>query len=560
MAVRRIFIVFLFLSLVAVPFVEVSAVPPGVGVMGDSATQPYRCMGRGDSTSFTWTEILARLRNIDFGGEPCEPYNQAWSGETVALNMASQTDDIVADFNSGHIGRVIIMLGHNDLYGNPNTPDVNAILATYRVNLDVLLNAGIAPANILIVDVSQENWDGPMKAYVDQFNTGLRNLSIEKGTWFTSWVAFHTEAACRSTDGGNTYNIGGQVINNAFGNEYHNWRVADGHLGTLANGVFANALFTNFLGVARMSDAELLSLVNGVVIPSNPPPACSSTPTPSLSPTVTRTPTVTLTPPTITPSTTPTFTLTATGTSTATFTPTATGSSTATLTRTATSSSTATITPTITLTPTFTPSPTHIPTQSSQATSTPVPATLHPYMRSQILVPVSQTTQFGTMSGSLSSLGLLQQTGTEDEPAAYLSFQTPNTVYLGYTSFHLPADARANLISTMLLQINFKGPSSSAQRWTWSAYDWNTGLWIKLGDTVGVKANEWQTLLFRIRQPWPYISSAHEVRIQLRSDNSNGDAKLDYEALHITYLPVPATPTLVPPITTPKRPGFSSVQ
>jgi len=312
MVVKKVFFCFLFLSLIAIPFAEVSAVPSGVGVLGDSATQPYQCIGRGNETSFTWTEVLAALRGIDFGGEPCEPYNQAWSGETIALNMASQVEDTVDDFDSGNISRVIIMLGHNDFYGNPNTPNVNAVLATYRTNLETLINAGIAPGNILIIDVSQENWDGPLRAQVDQFNLGLRNLSIEKGTVFASWYAFHTESECRSTDDEHTYNIGGQIINNAFGDEYHNFRVADGHLGTLANGLFANALVTDFLGVPRMSDAELLSLVNGAVIPSNPPPNCppastltpppagSSTATPPSSPTAigspspTRTPTPTL--------------------------------------------------------------------------------------------------------------------------------------------------------------------------------------------------------------------------------------------------------------------------
>jgi len=335
--IRKILVLVLFFSLVAVPSTEVSAIPTGVGVMGDSGTQPYQCIGRGDETSFTWTEVLAALRGIDFGGEPCEPYNQAWSGETVALNMESQTSNVLDDFNAGRIGKVIIMLGHNDLYGNPNTPDIPSVLATYRTNLDRLLNAGIAPGNILMIDVSQENWDGPMKAYVDQFNLGLRNLSIEKGTVFTTWAYFHTEVACRSTDGGNSYNVGGQMIVNSFGNEYHNWRVADGHLGTLANGLFANALVTDFLGVPRMTDAELLTLVNGAVVPSNPPPNCSPAPTltplPAGSATATGTvfPTATRTPtPVISP--TPTFTWTPTplvsSTPTTAGSPTATGSST----------------------------------------------------------------------------------------------------------------------------------------------------------------------------------------------------------------------------------------
>ncbi len=178
-------------------------------------------------------------------------------------------------------------------------------------------------------------------------------------------------------------------------------------------------------------------------------------------------------------------------------------------------------------------------------------------MKSQALTPVSLTTQAGTTSGSLSSLGLLDQSGAEDNPAAYVSFQTPNGVYLGYQSFFLPADAQTRLISTALLQVNFKGPASSTQLWTWSIYDWNKDLWIKLGDSIGTTTGQWNSLLFRIPNPQRFLSR-HEVRIQLRSSNANGDAKMDYEALHITYLYLPAMPTSAVPVITPKRPGIFS--
>ena len=182
-----------------------------------------------------------------------------------------------------------------------------------------------------------------------------------------------------------------------------------------------------------------------------------------------------------------------------------------------------------------------------------------PVLKSEALTPISSTTQSGITDGSLSSLSLLEQSEANDNPAAYVSFQTPNRVYMGYQSFTLPVDAQSRLISTALLQVNFKGPASSTQMWTWSIYDWTSNLWIKLGDSIGTTADQWNTLLFRIPHPQRYVSSGHEIRIQLRSNNANGDAKIDYEALHITYLSVPAASTPVTPVSTPKRPGISSV-
>ncbi|MFT3892413.1 MAG: Ig-like domain-containing protein [Anaerolineales bacterium] len=190
----------------------------------------------------------------------------------------------------------------------------------------------------------------------------------------------------------------------------------------------------------------------------------------------------------------------------------------------------------------------------------PTPDMQNPFLKSGALYSDSLTSQFGTTSGSPSSLNLFDQSGTQDNPDAYVSFQTlEDTFYLGYQSFTLPEDAQAKLVSTMLLQVNFQAPASPHQVWTWSIYNWSTGMWIPIGDTVGTTPNEWQTLLFHIRQPRRYISAAGEVRIQLLSENTGGAVKIDYQALHITYLSFPATATPEAPLITSDRPSIFSV-
>ena len=312
----------------------------------------------------------------------------------------------------------------------------------------------------------------------------------------------------------------------------------------------------------------------------------SATSTPTSTPvanTATSTPTSTQVASTSTSTATPTsaFTATATSTSTPTSTPTNTATATSTSTaiathtftftptNTATASSTntsvpATNTPTNTpllptATATRTPTSTSTPTATATKTSTAQPTNTPSSMQSKVLAPVSLSTQSGSTSGSLASLGLLQQSGTEDNPTTYVTFQTPGSVYMGYRSFILPSDVQPSLISTMLLQINFKGPASSTQRWTWSIYNWNTRMWIKLGDTVGTQANQWNTLIFSISNISRYISSTREIRIRLQSNNSTGDAKIDYETLHITYRPVTSTPTNMMPAIPARRPGIASI-
>jgi hypothetical protein len=174
-------------------------------------------------------------------------------------------------------------------------------------------------------------------------------------------------------------------------------------------------------------------------------------------------------------------------------------------------------------------------------------------------MPDSLVTQNGSTSGVLSSLSLLEQIGADDDPSAYVSFQAPDSVYLGYQTFHLPSDAIPSRVSTMLLQVNFKGTGSISQIWTFSIYDWNTKMWITIGDTIGIDTNQWRELTFSIRRFSRYISPGSEIRIRLSSDNATGEAKLDYESLHITYRPVavrPSNDALTIPIA---RPGIVSV-
>jgi hypothetical protein len=179
-----------------------------------------------------------------------------------------------------------------------------------------------------------------------------------------------------------------------------------------------------------------------------------------------------------------------------------------------------------------------------------------PFMKSVAIFSESLVTQAGITNGSIQNLNLIDQSEAEDDPAAYLTFQTPEGIYLGYQSFFLPEDARSKTVHAALLQVNFKGDASTI--WSWSIYDWTSNRWVSLGDTIGIEANQWQSLIFRIRQPERKVSPEGEIRIQLRSSNALGDANVDYEGIHITYLSIPAAPTpFVPPIP-PDRPRIFS--
>lgn len=188
----------------------------------------------------------------------------------------------------------------------------------------------------------------------------------------------------------------------------------------------------------------------------------------------------------------------------------------------------------------------------------PLPTRPRPVMQSLALTPTSLTTQSGTTNGSLSSLSLFDQAGTEDNPAAYVSFLSPDSGYVGVQTFQLPGDAQPMSISKALLQINYKGSGSPPQAWVWSIYDPTSDLWITLGDSLHVETGPWQSLVFRIPKLWRYISADHQIRIQVRSSRVVGTAKIDYEAIHITYLSDTVTPAITAPAVPSRRPGISS--
>lgn len=192
-----------------------------------------------------------------------------------------------------------------------------------------------------------------------------------------------------------------------------------------------------------------------------------------------------------------------------------------------------------------------------QESSVPAPPE-KPSWKSKILTPTSLFTQSGSTNGSISSLSLLDQNGTDDDPDKFVSFQTPGSYYLGYQSFYLLNDVQPALLSSMLLQLNVKAPAPATQIWTWSIYDWNINQWVSLGNTMGANENEWETYLFNIQIPRRFISPTREIRIQLRSNNASEDFEVDYEALHITYRYVPPSPTPVAPTLPPNRPGVAS--
>jgi hypothetical protein len=289
---------------------------------------------------------------------------------------------------------------------------------------------------------------------------------------------------------------------------------------------------------------------------------------PSATPTATRTPTpaasITTTPLPTNPGTTltpaPTSTISTTLTPAATRTNTPVGSLTNTPVPTTTAAATLTPTPPPSSTPTWTPSPTmtYTPSPTNTPTFTPSPtathtatATLPPAGQQLILTPSALTSEVGTTQGSLTTLGELQASGTEDTSTEYVILRSDRTQYTGTMSFTLPTNVPATSISDLTLQVNFKANGTSKQTWTWSIYNWSTNTWVLLGDVKTVRRDStWLMLEYRTPFRPQYVSSRNEIRVQMRTTDSRGDTKIDYVALKLTTSQSLAAPALLMPAAT----------
>ncbi|RPH62108.1 MAG: hypothetical protein EHM81_02900, partial [Chloroflexi bacterium] len=156
---------------------------------------------------------------------------------------------------------------------------------------------------------------------------------------------------------------------------------------------------------------------------------------------------------------------------------------------------------------------------------------------SPVFKPLSITTTRGAARGNVTALGVRDQSRRTDRPSKYVLFSTPGKVYKGYRTFQAPATPSGMKLLGFKVQVNYKGPARTSQAWNWSLYDWNSSRWVKIGDNALAPENSWKMLTFTVNAAARFASPTGEIRLLLQSNNASGNAKLDYEAISITYAP-----------------------
>ena len=169
-----------------------------------------------------------------------------------------------------------------------------------------------------------------------------------------------------------------------------------------------------------------------------------------------------------------------------------------------------------------------------------------------VLLPESYTTTNGGDGGQpVSNLHVRDQSGQDNDWNTYVEFKTPNgNSYEGYQSFFLPEDIQVADITSLIITVNFLGPTPGEQTWIWQIHNWTNNTWLSLGNNAGASwENGWVELAFSVQGTLDdYVGTDKEVRIQLISDNAIDNADIDYQAVSVMgdSFPAPNETTLTP--------------
>jgi len=100
-------------------------------------------------------------------------------------------------------------------------------------------------------------------------------------------------------------------------------------------------------------------------------------------------------------------------------------------------------------------------------------------------------------------------------------------------SYGLPAGLSAATVTSLALQVSYRGPTEAVQQWTFEVLDTTSGAWTFLGDNTFASGWAWTPQTFPLPAPLPrFFSSSGTLQIRYGSA-SNADAS-DIDQLVIT--------------------------
>ena len=280
-----------------------TAVPRGIGVLGDSYSDEYQFSSPDLRTARNWVEILSMTRGLNFGhfnasawggsrGRGFE-YNWARADATTGDLIAfGQHTGLAAQVARGDVDMVFVFIGGNDFIGAMYAPDpegalraaLRRALDNYRIAVQTI-RAAKPDVRLILATVPDirllPEFDAPLRegrlpvrladactVVMGAYNAQIRTMATgDRRTALIdlAWIARLSDLASRD------YAVvaGRRLDRRHAGNTPDRFFLADRrHAGTLAQAQLARLFILEVdarfgAGIEPLSDAEILGLVDG---------------------------------------------------------------------------------------------------------------------------------------------------------------------------------------------------------------------------------------------------------------------------------------------------------
>ena len=286
--------------------------PGGVGVIGDSYSDPYQFHEPHCTSAMNWVELLAQIRGLDFGpfskggADPGHrrgfAYNWARSGSTTADAVVDgQHHGLAAQVADGLVDLSYVFIGGNDFIEAldaeaPRHALIEAgprAIANLREIIGTLLAASkdlrIVLATVPSIRGLPEVRDRLDAGQIDReqlgaaadalrhYNAAIRALARREARVGLADLEFEARVAERIFP--KVVTVGGRRIDRLTpGNSPGNLFLADGrHIGTIGQGLiaqrFVRAAFVCFgIGIAPINHREIVAAADALALAPSPLP------------------------------------------------------------------------------------------------------------------------------------------------------------------------------------------------------------------------------------------------------------------------------------------------
>jgi cysteinyl-tRNA synthetase len=123
-----------------------------------------------------------------------------------------------------------------------------------------------------------------------------------------------------------------------------------------------------------------------------------------------------------------------------------------------------------------------------------------------------------------SSLTNAELTGTTDVWADYVELSPSTRIVCSYT---LPSGTTAGTVSSLALQVNYRGASQARQVWTFEVLDNTTGAWTLLGDNSFASGWVWSAHTFTVPAPLTRFFTGTTLQIRYGTTSSLDASDID---------------------------------